>query len=385
MNILQNIFKDHFEEMLYILRPRQAVIDNVEKMINCGDPSYGGAMYGCPDCDELKFVPFRCHSRFCPTCGNKYSIDRATAMGSKLIGVQHRHCVFTIAEELRPFFLEDRELLGCLFSAVGSVVLRMFQKDNKSESFTPGVVCVLHTFGRDLKWNPHIHCLVSEGGVGDSGQWRGKTHFSYRFLRDAFQTALLNELEARLGPSFKKVKAAIYRNHKNGFYVYAKPQKCDPANVINYIGRYLGRPVIATSRIDGYDGETVTFHYNRHEDDMLVIETVPVLEFIGRLIQHIPETQFKMIRYYGIYARHRESDKRLRPAISREKHRFLLSMNQWRSLILLSFGYDPLKCPGCGATMLFLELYHNHHRVSLEELYRKAMAKFRRGRSPTRA
>ena len=383
MNILQKIFTDHYEEMLYILHPRQSVIENVDKMIHCGDPSFGGAMFGCPVCGNLKFSPFRCHSRFCPTCGVKYSLDRTTSMSFKIINVQHRHCVFTIAEELRPFFLQDRSLLNCLFSSVRSVVLRLFHKDNKSELFTPEFICVLHTFGRDLKWNPHIHCLISEGGVGTSLVWRRKPHFNYVFLRNAFQTALLNELHSRIGDSFKKVKASIYTNKKNGFYVYAKPQKCDPKHVIKYIGRYLGRPVIATSRIDSYDGEMVTFHYNRHEDDKLVSETIPALDFIKRLIQHIPEKHFKMIRYYGIYARHRKSDDKLFRAISREKHAVFRSFNRWREQILLSFGYDPLKCSACGSIMIFLELYFNHKRVPLDELYKKAMSRHHQCRSPS--
>ena len=78
-NVLQDIFKNHYEEMLYILHPRKSVIENVDRMINCGDPSFGGAMYGCAKCGTFKFVPFRCHSRFCPTCGTKYSIDRTTS------------------------------------------------------------------------------------------------------------------------------------------------------------------------------------------------------------------------------------------------------------------------------------------------------------------
>ena len=384
MNILQNIFNDHYEEMLYILHPRQSVIENVNKMINCGDPAFGGAMYGCTTCGHLKFVPFRCHSRFCPTCGNKYSMDRTTSMSFKIINVKHRHCVFTIDDSLRPFFLEDRSLLICLFSAVNSVVSRMFFKQNKSESFTPGFICVLHTFGRDLKWNPHIHCLISEGGIGKSGMWRNINHFNYRLLRDSFQTALLNELQSKLGDSFKKTKASCYSNHKNGFYVYAKPNRCDPKVVTKYIGRYLGRPVIATSRIDHYDGDSVTFHYNKHEDDSYVEETIPALEFIERLIQHIPEKHFKQIRYYGIYARHKESDKSLTLAISREKHKIFRSFLEWRSCILSSFGYDPLTCSHCGSTMTFMELYFNHQKVSLEELYQTVMSKSRGTRSPSR-
>ena len=118
MDILQTIFKDHYEEMLYILHPRQAVIDNVDKMISCGDPSFGEAMYACSKCGNFKFVSFRCTSRFCPTCGVKYCQDRSDSMAFKLIQCTHRHCVFTIDEELRHFFLEDRSLLDCLFNAV---------------------------------------------------------------------------------------------------------------------------------------------------------------------------------------------------------------------------------------------------------------------------
>lgn len=96
-------------------------------------------MYGCSNCGELKFVSFRCKSRFCPTCGNKYSIDRTTAMSFKIILCQHRHCIFTISKELRSFFLKDRSLLNCLFHAVSNVVLPMFSKVSKSEHFVPGL------------------------------------------------------------------------------------------------------------------------------------------------------------------------------------------------------------------------------------------------------
>ena len=381
MNVLQQIFTDYYEEIEYILHPRKTEMENIDKMIHCGDPSFGGAMYGCPHCGKLKFVPFRCHSRFCPTCGNKYAMDRTTSMSFKLVNVTHRHCVFTIDENLREFFLKDRSLLDCLFHSANSVITRMFYKMNKSKNFTPGFIMVLHTFGRDLKWNPHIHCLISEGGYSDDGFWRNVKHFDYTFLRNAFRTALLNEMESKIGSSFKKVKAKCYREHQQGFYVYAKPNLCDPRIVVKYIGRYLGRPVIATSRIDKYDGEMVTFHYNRHEDEQYIEETIPAMEFIQRLIRHIPEKHFKMIRYGGIYARHREIDSKLYRAISKSKHHIYRSFNQWRTAILSSFGYDPLVCPDCQHRMEFLELYFNHQRVSLEEMYEKVMSKSRGKRS----
>ena len=111
------------------------------------------------------------------------------------------------------------------------------------------------------------------------------------------------------------------------------------------IGRCLGPPVIATSRIDKYDGGFVTFHYNRHEDNACAEETLPVMEFINRLIRHIPEKHFKMIRYGGIYAPRWEFDRKLYRTISREKHRIFRNFNQWHTAIFFAFGYDPLKFP----------------------------------------
>lgn len=104
MNILQSIFTDYYKHIIYELHPRPAVIENVNKMIHCGDSSHGGAMYGCPHCGNLKFVPFRCKSRFCPSCGNKYNQLRSFHMSCKLVSCVHRHCVFTIPAELRVYF-----------------------------------------------------------------------------------------------------------------------------------------------------------------------------------------------------------------------------------------------------------------------------------------
>ena len=128
-------------------------------------------------------------------------------------------------------------------------------------------------------------------------------------------------------------------------------------------------------------GDLVSFHYNRHEDDQYVQETIPVMDFIKRLIRHIPEKHFKMIRYGGLYARHRSIDKKLHLAISKEKRHTFRCFNRWRTAILSSFGYDPLICPHCKQQMVILEIYHNHRRVPLEELYEKAMSRSRGKRS----
>ena len=117
---------------------------------------------------------------------------------------------------------------------------------------------------------------------------------------------------------------------------------CDPKSIVEYVSRYLGRPVIALSRIDSYDGDNVTFHYNRHEDNAFVKKTLPAIDFIKLLIQHIPEKNFKMTRYYGLYARHRQMDDRLPKAVHKSKHKTILSFNTWRNRFLLTMGSAPI-------------------------------------------
>ena len=370
MNILQQIFSDHYEEIKYSLKTRPVVMENIDRMIHCGDPAFGGAMYGCPSCGAHKFVPFHCKSRFCPSCGNLYSLQRSVSMSFKMINCPHRHCVFTIPQELRIFFRRDRSLLDCLFHAVQSVVLRMFYKLNKTEHLVPGFICVLHTFGRSLQWNPHVHVLITEGAIGKSLLWRRVVHFNYKFLRNAFRTALLKFLLSKLGPSFKTTCSQMYDKHTKGFYVYAKSGKCDPSIVTKYISRYLGRPVIATSRIDSYDGSSVTFHYNRHGDNRFIVETIPVLDFIKRLIIHIPDKHFKMIRYYGFYARPIPEAKFI-PLVPVSQRPLRRACVRWRLACKLAFHTDPLSCPCCGHTLSLL--YIKQKKTTLDDLYRKAM------------
>ena len=111
-----------------------------------------------------------------------------------------------------------------------------------------------------VKWNPHIHALISEGGAGNITPWCPVKHFDYNFLRNAFRKVLLEQLTSRIGPSFRKVKNEMY---------------------------------------------------TRHEDNKTVTETIPALDFIQKLIVHIPEKHFKMLRYYGVYAKHHKQEKKL--------------------------------------------------------------------------
>ncbi len=356
---IAQVFQDHWDSFLAENpKVRPVVMEEVDKVLSCGDTANGYAMYGCLQCGKVKFVPFRCKSRFCNTCGVAYQSDRASNIAAKLVNCKHRHIVFTIPQELREYFRRDRERLNILFHAAAQTLLDWFASKNKSEHFTPGIVSGLHTFGRDLKWNPHIHILVTEGACGNSKAWRDFHHIPFVMLRKKWQTTLLVHIEKELGKEqFRLLKNRLYAEYLDGFYVHAPYSDFNsPETVANYITRYIGRPAMAQSRILNYDGETVTFWYQRHEDNERVVETIPAFDFIKRLIIHIPEKHFHMLRYYGIYAKNHPMADKLVLLMPEHHAKVRHKLRRWAWRIELSFGHDPLKC-SCGEYMEFIDIF----------------------------
>ena len=139
---IKDIFNDHWYSFLENntdLTIRPVVHEEVEKMMGCGSLANGYAVYSCEHCNNYLFVPFTCKSRFCSSCGTKYTLDRADIISRKSINCPHRHMTFTIHKDLWPIFHKDRSLLKLLFDAVASTILSWFYERNHSENFTPRI------------------------------------------------------------------------------------------------------------------------------------------------------------------------------------------------------------------------------------------------------
>ncbi len=137
---IKDIFNDHWHSFLEDnpnLNIRPIVYEEVKKMMNCGSLSNGYAVYTCEHCDNYLYVPFTCKSRFCCSCGTKYTLDRADTISAKAINCSHRHITFTINQVLWPLFQQDRSLLNILFDSVSSTILSWFYELNHKENFTP--------------------------------------------------------------------------------------------------------------------------------------------------------------------------------------------------------------------------------------------------------
>ena len=356
---IKQIFKDWWNKFLETypnINIRDVVFINVNRMLKCKTWDLGYAIFKCPDCGNEKIVPHTCKSRMCSSCGNKYNKQRETSIFSKLFKCKHRHVVFTIPDELRIYFRQDRKRFNYLFKAASITVNYWIKEKYKKKDIIPAYISILHTFGRSLIFNPHIHMILMDGGISNKCKEFIKVDFfSYPSFRKRFMKVLLDMLEEDIGKNeFRKIKNEMYLKHKEGFYVFAPPSKFKSyTDLIKYVCRYVARPVMAESRIIDYDGEFVTFWYQRHNDDLIVIEKIHAFEFISRLIIHIPDYNFKQIRFYGAYHNSTILKIDVIKLLTKEKVDYKRKLNNWRSLILLSFKSDPLNCPVCQNMMIY--------------------------------
>jgi len=324
-------------------------VAEVEKMLGCREEENGFATYICMHCGEQVRVPFSCKSRVCSSCGKVHAEEWAKQLASRMFNVEHRHITFTIPEELWGEFEREASWRGILFQAVNATLRKVM-------GLECGIVAVLHPYGKDLKVNYHVHVLVTEGGLDEKGRWQDKTYIRYESLRKVWQYEVLNRLRDMMpaGEKARRLIDRMYRQYRQGFYVHAKPRVKHGQGISRYIGRYIRHPAIADKRIASYDGETVRFYYKGRSGEERERE-MPVLEFIHGVVRHIPPKQFKMIRYYGLYAPRkadqvRELMKRMGKAVGR-----VVSRLSWRKRIQRDFHRDPLRCPRCGSQDM--ELY----------------------------
>lgn len=360
---IKDIFLDHWNDFLNkfpTLNIRETVFYNVKRMIKCKTLDLGFEVFICPNCNKEKFCFHTCKSRLCSSCGNKYNNERQTSIFSKLFKFKHRHIVWTIPKELRKYFREDRKRLSLLFKASQIVIESWFHDKYKKKNITPAFISILHTYGRSLIWNPHIHMILLEGGMNKDG-FITVNFFAYSAFRKRFMKVLLDLLEKEINTTeFKQLKRQLYRKLKDGFYVFSPPSKFKTIDgLIKYVTRYVSRPVMAESRILDYDRTYVTFWYQRHTDNKIVIEKIHAYEFISRIIIHTPDKNQKYIRYYGCY---NESTKLITPKMkeifrihNKKSIELKRVINKWRLNIQISFNIDPLKCPNCDTIMVYKE------------------------------
>jgi Putative transposase/Transposase zinc-binding domain len=391
---IKQIFEDNFKEFWeknatkYPEDMRKDMLAEVVKMMGCGNIAKGFVAYICMLCLDIHKKGFTCKSRFCVTCGKKYISNWVEAKVNKILDVPHRHCVFTVPEQFRVYFFQNRKGLKDLQDMAHEVITeyangvnadnrKEYEKKKKrkkgNELWKVGMIGVAHTFSRNLGFNPHVHALVAEIKM------KGKevvemSYLDYEYLRKVWQYKLINYM-IKKEEKKKAEYLKMFKEYKDGFVVYAKSRMTDAKGAARYIGRYLARPAIAEYRIIEYDGKQVKFWYEDHQTKRRVDETLTVEEFMGKLLMHIPPKSFKMARSYGIYAgsiatkikkcfgllKYIKSGLKAIKYTLKEYWKKKSKKLSYRELMIRNFSKDPLECKRCGVIMELWEIWHHKY------------------------
>lgn len=368
---IKTIFYDHWSSAKQVISRRyssfhwRSIVDAVDKMLSCKDPSGGYAEYICTRCGKEKRVAFTCKGRFCTSCGKKYIDEWVNKTVKGIINVAHRHIVFTIPQELRDKIFTNRKLIKVMMDCASRSALEVLQ--SRGTDAIPGIICVAHTFGRDLKFHCHIHLLLTEGGLTSEDSWEDIPFLPYDLLRKKWQYHLLTEIKKCLPKTRENASFInhLFRENAKGFYVNGESKMSSSRYTARYIGRYLARPALAEYRITGYDGREVIFWYKSHQTGNKVYKKLSAIEFIELLVDHIPPKGFKMVRRYGLYSRR---SKHTAMEVLEGSKRFIQKSLEfisdipaklsWRERMIRSFGKDPLVCGSCHQEMELWRIWH---------------------------
>jgi hypothetical protein len=370
-NTFKRIFYDHWDAFRQF-RPR---FDNpdynetVNKMLGCGDPDkMGFVQYRCCYCGEIRRIAFTCKSCFCLSCAKVYTDRWADFVARRLLpGVAYRHVVLTMPEFLRIWFFRDPTLLSPLMRA-GNACLKDILNTCSGAKLDIGNIIVLQTAGRSGHYNPHLHILMTAGGLDQKSQWKSVSYIPYELMHKKWQYHLLKMLRENVSdPTIEKDIDEAWRKYPKGFVAFLQEGDVPPGGkgLAQYLAKYVVSPPISVRRIESYDGKAVNYWYRDHKTGQIEHETLPVLQFIGRMAQHILPKGFQRIRYYGLHGNVRYQKMRqfladiIPPETPDDPRGYrVLGPKPFAQRFFESFGKDPLLCPKCGDDMMLELIYH---------------------------
>lgn len=296
-----------------------------------------------------------------------------------------QHITFTMPKPLWDLFWLNRELLNYIGKLAADCIKRFAY--NRSQVI-PGIFIAIHTFGRDLKRNVHIHISTTTGGLTSNHSTWKSVYFDQNSLMRMWRYAMITllrqqhknqnlilseEIKAQIGSS--TFAAFLNRLYQKTWIVDCAKPSDDFEHNVNYLGRYVKRPPIAESKLKHYDGNTVTFKYFDHKKEQFNNKGQSVEEFIGRFIQHIPDVGFRMIRYYGFLAnRVRGTLLPIVYTLLGQQNRIQKGAPTFVQMMQLNFNFNPLICILCNSQMRLAGNYYGIYSGVRLAMYHRELA-----------
>ena len=372
----------------------QAVLSRLSR---CHTSAIGVHHYRCSNdaCSYIHYQYHSCGNRHCPSCGGMKRMRWVEDRMGELLPTTYFHLVFTLPQELRSLCMGNRKLLfGLLFKAAQHTILTL-SKDKKYMGGTPGIISILHTHGQDLSFHPHIHNIVSGGGMDGAGKWvkekrsNGRFLFPRRAMEKMYKGYFLEHLRKYIAnkslhfTNREEVENILSVAGNKKWNVHANAPFGGPAQIIEYLGRYTHKVAITAHRILHIDERHISFRYKDYADGhKQKVMTLEHAEFLRRFEQHILPKGFVKIRHAGYLHSNNKMERiaavcsqlKLPPPMQRVHTPASLRM-------LLQTGKDISLCPVCKKGHMELVktlIYHNGSLIDAAQLHNRGSPKTKR-------
>jgi len=370
---------------------RPAVTYHVRRMLACRTPKLGCHIYHCEKCQVQRIVPHSCKSCFCSCCGKARTDKWCKELLPEILDTAYRHVTVTLPWQIRLPIQDNRKrLINTIFREAANTILALTLGDPKPLSrkaqqrmarlgpdrrYRPGIIIVVHTFGSDLKWNVHLHIIVTCGGPSaDEKSFvqapehslvsakEVATEWKLRVIQGIAQEEQKEPLvHRRLRQDRRRridIKLLLGYIRRLTWHVLIGRSLVEVLHAVRYCCRYTKRPVIAEYRLKSYKDGHVTYSYkDYYNEGRTAFMKLPVLTFIDRLTQHIPEKHFRQVRHYGMFSnRRRSKDLSLARKLLHKRKRRKLKPTTWEDRRKERGEKQPLTCPKCRMPLILVAI-----------------------------
>jgi predicted RNA-binding Zn-ribbon protein involved in translation (DUF1610 family) len=328
-------------------------------LVACRTAACGGQLTQCTACGRQVYRYHSCRNRHCPKCGGDQTqrwLDRHRA---RLLPCRHYLVTITLPSQLRTLAFRHQAIVYGALMRSAAAALQHLADDPRYVGASLGCIAVLHTWTRALLYHPHVHLIVTAGGLSaDRTQWIGPKHAAFLVPVRAVSVVVRAKMCAALKRAglLDQVTPTVW---STPWVVHAKPAG-DGTRVLDYLARYLFRIAISNSRLEQMDDDHVTFRYRDNRTQAIRHPTISGVEFLRRWLRHVLPRRFTKVRYYGLWTRTRRSDL--------ERARQLLEAAPSTTAAAPSMPTPSLValpvCPFCHAgTLTLIATLHPEHRV----------------------
>ena len=362
---LQSIFSEDFNQYAKGKSLPYKYYKAANAIRHCRTVAMGGHVYRCPENHEQHIQYNSCKHRSCPQCNALPKAQWVDSQLERILDCDHYHVIFTLPHELLSLWQHNRRWFADqLFQACRDTLITLL-KDPNHLGALPGIIMALHTWGRTLILHPHIHCLVSGGGLDNEGHWRA-LQYDYLLPVAVVKSLYKGKLLARLWdalnegsltlPPWQKpadIQRLLRKLNNKDWNVRIQERYAHGKGVMLYLARYVKGGAISNDRIDEVTPKSVAFRYKDHRDNRHKTLELKKHQFIERVLWHVPETGQHTVRHYGLYSHHsRDKRQRCRQPLGQGPEQKITEPLDWQRFLEEIGQGEKGKCSQCGQPLL---------------------------------